>query len=200
MLTEEENSLVSEKEKYKERIKMLNKQKESYIYTQNLIKNELLRLEANNIKHKLRGDILLKKLTDQTKYMNEINDQIYWSNESPHYANEKLSYVTVSYIDADNLENEHEMFYQRQTDNNMLKEKKSVIFKKNHKSYSAGSCSFNKEKKNGEDNDNFVRKNSKDEPNFQLLQEIKDERKKQKKLKTQLEQTLKEEYIILLFL
>lgn len=200
MLTEEENSLVSEKEKYKERIKLLNKQKESYMYTQNLIKSELLRLESNNIKHKLRGDILLKKLTDQTKYMNEINEQIYWSNENPHYVNEKLSYVTVSYIDAENLENDHEMFYQRKADNNTIKEKKSVIFKKKHRSYSVGGYSANKEKLSVEENDNFSRKNSKEQPPLSLLQEVKEETKKQNKLRTQLEQILKEEYAILLFL
>jgi len=142
VLTEEENSLVSEKEKCKERIKIINREKEIYIDSQNVIKQEITRLETTNIKHKLRGDILLKKLNDQTKYMDEINDQIYWSSESLHHMTEKLSYVTMSCLDPGNLGNEDEIFYKKQEDKLVKNDRDIINFKKHRNNHSLELSSY----------------------------------------------------------
>jgi len=104
---------------------MINKEKEVYIENQNQIKQEISRYESTNIKHKLRGVILLKKLNDQTKYMNEINDQIYQSSESIHQITEKLSYVTMSYIDPGNLGNDDEVPYKKIEEKKVKKMRRS---------------------------------------------------------------------------
>lgn len=174
-------------------IKMINKQKENYLQTHNIIRNEIMKIEANNIKHKLRGDILLKKLTDQTKYMNETNDQIYFSNENSHYLNEKLSYVTVSCIDPENLDTDQEIFYRKQIETtNGIKENQKFFSKKKNRSKSF--CL--KEKKSIEydfNNGNQTSKKTSGENFLFLLEESKEESKKQKKLKDHLDQILKEE-------
>lgn len=199
VLTEEENSLVSEKEKCKERIKTINKEKEMFVERQDLLKQEITRLQATNIKHKLRGDILLKKLNDQTKYMNEINEQIYLSSESLHHMTEKQSYVTMSYLDPGNLGNDDEIFYKKQED----KVVRNINFKKSHRnnnsfefpSYQRKGSSLDLEGRKGK-----TSKKLSEEDRRNLLALIKEEQNTQKKLLSRLSSTLKEEYIFIILI
>ena len=173
---------------------MINKEKEAYIENQNKIKLEISRLEATNIKHKLRGGILLKKLNDQTKYMNEINDQIYCSSESLHHFTEKQSYVTMSYIDPDHLGNEIEIFYNKNEEKLSKKEEKNCFFK-NHKK--SNSLEIYPDKKKGMSMDHDFAKFKHDQNKYdekkQLIMLVKEEKNKQKNLISQLTYFLKEE-------
>lgn len=190
---------MSEKEKCKERIKTINKEKEAFVERQNLLKQEITRLQATNIKHKLRGDILLKKLNDQTKYMNEINEQIYLSSESLHHMTEKQSYVTMSYLDPGNLGNDDEIFYKKQDD----KVVRNINFKKSHRnnnsfefpSYQRKGSSLDLEGRKGKSTKKIT-----EEDRRNLMALIKEEQNTQKKLLSRLSSTLKEEYIFLLLL
>ena len=190
---------MSEKEKCKERIKTINKEKEAFVERQNLLKQEITRLQATNIKHKLRGDILLKKLNDQTKYMNEINEQIYLSSESLHHMTEKQSYVTMSYLDPGNLGNDDEIFYKKQDD----KVVRNINFKKSHRnnnffefpSYQRKGSSLDLEGRKGK-----ATKKLTEEDRRNLLSLIKEEQNTQKKLLSRLSSTLKEEYIFIIMI
>lgn len=190
---------MSEKEKCKERIKTINKEKEAFVERQNLLKQEITRLQATNIKHKLRGDILLKKLNDQTKYMNEINEQIYLSSESLHHMTEKQSYVTMSYLDPGNLGNDDEIFYKKQDD----KVVRNINFKKSHRnnnsfefpSYQRKGSSLDLEGRKGKSTKKIT-----EEDRRNLMALIKEEQNTQKKLLSRLSSTLKEEYIFFIII
>jgi hypothetical protein len=75
-LTEEENSVVLEKDRCLVRIKEISKERESLICKQREVQNSIQKLRISNIKHKLRGDILKLKLDDETKLMNELHGRI----------------------------------------------------------------------------------------------------------------------------
>lgn len=193
-MTAEENSLVSEKEKCKERIKMISKEKEVFINNQNIILQEIAKLEITNIKHKLRGDILFKKLADQTKYMNEINDQIYWSSESLNQRTEKMSYVTMSYLDPGNLGNDDELSYKKQED---IKVEKNIFLKRNKKTNSFdNSISTRKGYSMDLENRKIKQQNEEEKVNLYFFKMSKEEKNKQNKLLLQLSNTLKEEYFL----
>lgn len=75
-LTEEENSVVLEKDRCLVRIKEISREREILILKQKEVQASIQKLRISNIKHKLRGDILQFKLDDETKLMNELHGRI----------------------------------------------------------------------------------------------------------------------------